>query len=131
MTGTWNARLRANRVELMGGSRASLSFPCNERARGRSADQSRLPGRPPRGHPSAVAIERNNSFPLLLSGDELKLLQLLAERDGLDASDYLRMIIRMMPSTNSPTIAQVTRLGATFGQAPPRRQGGSGQTVRG
>jgi hypothetical protein len=62
-----------------------------------------------------MAIERNNSFHLLLSDDELKLLKLLAERDGLNASDYLRMVIRMMPSTNSPTIAQVTRLGATLG----------------
>jgi len=62
-----------------------------------------------------MAIERTNSFHLLLSDDELKLLKLLAERDGLNASDYLRMVIRMMPSTNSPTIAQVTRLGATLG----------------
>jgi predicted DNA binding CopG/RHH family protein len=62
-----------------------------------------------------MAIERNNSFHLLLSDDELKLLKLLAERDGLNASDYLRMVLRMMPSTNSPTIAQVTRLGATLG----------------
>jgi hypothetical protein len=62
-----------------------------------------------------MAIERNNSFHLLLSDDELKLLKLLAERDGLNASDYLRMVIRMMPSTNSPSIAQVVRLGATLG----------------
>jgi hypothetical protein len=64
---------------------------------------------------SVVAIERNNTFPLLLSDDELKLLNLLAERDGLDASEYLRSVIRMMPSANAPTIAQVTRLGATLG----------------
>ena len=62
-----------------------------------------------------MAIERNNSFHLLLSDDELKLLELLAERDGLDAPDYLRSIIRMMPSTNSLSTAQVTRLGATLG----------------
>jgi hypothetical protein len=62
-----------------------------------------------------MAIERNNTFKLLLSDDELKLLNLLAERDGLAASDYLRLVIRMMPSTTSPTIAQVTRLGATLG----------------
>jgi hypothetical protein len=62
-----------------------------------------------------MAIERNNSFHLLLSDDELKLLKLLAERDGLNASDYLRMLIRMMPSTSSPNIAQATRLGATLG----------------
>jgi hypothetical protein len=62
-----------------------------------------------------VAIERNNGFHLLLSDDELKLLQLLAERDGLNPSEYLRSVIRMMPSTNAPTFAQVTRLGATLG----------------
>jgi hypothetical protein len=62
-----------------------------------------------------MPIERNNSFHLLLSDDELKLLKLLADRDGLNASDYLRMVIRMMPSTNSPSIAQVVRLGATLG----------------
>jgi hypothetical protein len=48
-----------------------------------------------------MAIERNNSFHLLLSDDELKLLKLLAEREGLNASDYLRMLIRTMPSSNS------------------------------
>jgi len=62
-----------------------------------------------------VAIERKNSFELLLSDDELKLLRLLAERDGLSAPDYLRRAIRMMPSTNAPTLAQATRLGATLG----------------
>jgi hypothetical protein len=62
-----------------------------------------------------MAIERTNSFHLLLSDDELKLLKLLAERDGLNASDYLRMLIRMMPSTNAPNMAQVMRLGATLG----------------
>lgn len=62
-----------------------------------------------------MAIERNNSFHLLLSDDELKLLKLLADRDGLNASDYLRMVIRMMPSTSSPTIAQTTPLGAMLG----------------
>jgi len=49
-----------------------------------------------------MAIERTNSFHLLLSDDELKLLKLLAERDGLNASDYLRTLIRNMPSTASP-----------------------------
>jgi hypothetical protein len=62
-----------------------------------------------------MAIERNNSFHLLLSDDELKLLKLLAEREGLNASDYLRLLIRTMPSTSSPTTAQVIRLGATLG----------------
>jgi hypothetical protein len=49
-----------------------------------------------------MPIERTNSFHLLLSDDELKLLKLLAERDGLNASDYLRTLIRTMPSTSSP-----------------------------
>src|ERR1700690_1991455 len=62
-----------------------------------------------------MAIDRSNSFHLLLSDDELKLLKLLAERDGLNASDYLRMVIRMMPSTNAPDMGQVMRLGATLG----------------
>ena len=62
-----------------------------------------------------MGIERNNSFHLLLSDDELKLLKLLAERDGLNASDYLRMLIQMMPSTNAPNIGQAMRLGATLG----------------
>ncbi len=62
-----------------------------------------------------MAIERNNSFHLLLSDDELKLLKLLAERDGLNASDYLRMLIRMMPSTSAPNVGQVMRLGVTLG----------------
>jgi hypothetical protein len=46
-----------------------------------------------------MAIERTNSFHLLLSDDELKLLKLLAEREGLNASDYLRMLIRTMPTS--------------------------------
>ncbi len=54
-----------------------------------------------------MAIERSNSFHLLLSDDELKLLKLLAEREGLNASDYLRMLIRTMP-----TSAAHLRLGA-------------------
>jgi|CZKU01.1.fsa_nt_gi hypothetical protein len=62
-----------------------------------------------------MAIERPNSFHLLRSDDELKLFKLLAERDGPNAPDYLRKLIRMVPSTNSPTVAQVTRLAATLG----------------
>jgi hypothetical protein len=42
----------------------------------------------------AMAIERNNSFHLMLSDDELGLLRMLAERDGLNASDYLRTLLR-------------------------------------
>ena len=61
-----------------------------------------------------MAIERANSFHLLLSDDELKLLKLLAEREGLNASDYLRMLIRTMPST-SAQVLQGMRLGAAIG----------------
>jgi hypothetical protein len=46
----------------------------------------------------AMPIERKNSFHLLLSDDELKLLRLLAEQEGLNASDYLRSMIRRAPS---------------------------------
>lgn len=46
-----------------------------------------------------MAIERKNSFHLLLSDDELKLLQLLAEREGLNASDYLRSLLRQLAVT--------------------------------
>jgi len=41
-----------------------------------------------------MAIERPNSFHLMLSDDELKLLRLLAEQEGLNASDYLRSMMR-------------------------------------
>lgn len=60
-----------------------------------------------------MAIERNNSFHLLLSDDELKLLKLLAENEGLNASDYLRKLIRTLPTT-SPQLLQGIRLGATL-----------------
>jgi hypothetical protein len=53
-----------------------------------------------------MPIERNNSFHLLLSDDELKLLKLLAEREGLNASDYLRTLIRTMPTTQAHTAQQ-------------------------
>ena|SRR5688572_28293835 len=42
----------------------------------------------------AMAIERPNSFHLMLSDDELALLRLLAEQEGLNASDYLRSLMR-------------------------------------
>ena len=58
-----------------------------------------------------MAIERKNSFHLLLSDDELNLLRLLAERDGLNASDYLRTLLRRMAGT-PPHLAQAIRLGA-------------------
>jgi hypothetical protein len=61
-----------------------------------------------------MPIERKNSFHLLLSDDELKLLKLLAEREGLNASDYLRSLLRQMAGT-PPHLAQVIRLGAALG----------------
>jgi hypothetical protein len=61
-----------------------------------------------------MPIERKNSFHLLLSDDELNLLKLLAEREGLNASDYLRSLSPQMAGT-SPHLAQAIRLGATLG----------------
>jgi hypothetical protein len=61
-----------------------------------------------------MPIERTNSFHLLLSDDELKLLKLLAEREGLNASDYLRMLIRTMPN-GSLHVVRGMRLGAMLG----------------
>lgn len=61
-----------------------------------------------------MAIERKNSFHLLLSDDELKLLRLLAEREGLNASDYLRSLLRQLAGT-PPHLAQAIRLGAALG----------------
>ncbi len=62
-----------------------------------------------------MAIERTNSFHLLLSDDELKLLKLLAEKEGLNASDYLRSLLRQMAGS-PPHLALALRLGATLGQ---------------
>ena len=62
-----------------------------------------------------MPIERTNSFHLLLSDDELKLLKLLAEREGLNASDYLRSLIRQMAGS-PPHLAQALRLGAALGK---------------
>jgi hypothetical protein len=48
-----------------------------------------------------MAITRKNDFHLLLSDDESRLLDLLAEREGLDPADYLRALIRAAPSTST------------------------------
>ncbi len=61
-----------------------------------------------------MPIERNNSFHLMLSDEETKLLRLLAEREGLNASDYLRLLLRQSASA-PPHIAQLLRLGAALG----------------
>ena len=60
-----------------------------------------------------MTIERKNSFHLLLSDDEAKLLKLLAEREGLNASDYLRSLLRQVAGASS-TALQVMRLGAAL-----------------
>jgi hypothetical protein len=64
----------------------------------------------------AMALERKNSFHLLLSDDELTLLKLLAEREGLNASDYLRSLLRQMAGAPAH-LAQVIRLGAAIGSS--------------
>jgi hypothetical protein len=64
-----------------------------------------------------MAIERNNNFHLLLSDDELRLLRLLAEREGLNASDYLRSVLRQMAGA-PPHLAHLFRLGAALGGKP-------------
>lgn len=61
-----------------------------------------------------MAIERKNSFHLLLSDDELTLLRLLAEREGLNASDYLRTCLRRLAGAPAH-LAQVLQLGAALG----------------
>jgi hypothetical protein len=60
----------------------------------------------------AMAITRKNSFELLLSDDEARLLELLAQREGLDPAEYLRALIRMAPST-SPTFGHTTAAALT------------------
>jgi hypothetical protein len=64
-----------------------------------------------------MAKERTNSFHLLLSDDELKLLHLLAEREGLDASDYLRLVLRQR-ADSPPELAQAFRMGARPSSRP-------------
>lgn len=66
----------------------------------------------------AMAIERKNSFHLLLSDDELSLLKLLAEREGLNASDYLRSLMRQVAGASSQAV-RVMRLGATLDLIKP------------
>jgi hypothetical protein len=59
-----------------------------------------------------MAIERNNSFHLMLSDDELTLLKMLAEQKGLNASDYLRMLIR--EGERPSHVPSMLALGALF-----------------
>jgi hypothetical protein len=62
----------------------------------------------------AMPIERRNSFHLLLSDDELTLLKLLAEQEGLNASDYLRTTLRRAAST-PPHLKQAIRVSELMG----------------
>jgi hypothetical protein len=62
----------------------------------------------------AMAIERTNSFHLMLSDDELTLLRLLAEREGLNPSDYLRTTLRRLAGT-PPQVAQALRVAELLG----------------
>jgi hypothetical protein len=63
-----------------------------------------------------MAIERGNSFHLLLSDDELKLLKLLAEREGLNASDYLRLLIRRQADTPPAHLLSALLSGKALGE---------------
>ncbi len=63
----------------------------------------------------AMPIERKNSFHLMLSDDELSLLKLLAEREGQNASDFLRTTLRRLAGT-PPHVATMLRLGAALGE---------------
>jgi hypothetical protein len=71
-----------------------------------------------------MAIERTNSFHLMLSDDELKLLRLLAEREGLTPSDFLRTTLRRLAGT-PPLMASALRavelLAATAASAAKKK----------
>jgi hypothetical protein len=58
-----------------------------------------------------MAIVRDNSFHLLLSDDELKVLRLLAEQEGLNASDYLRLLIRRQPDRRHQMVTALAAAG--------------------
>ena len=62
------------------------------------------------GHDMSMPIERKNSFHLMLSDDELALLRLLAEREGLNASDFLRTMLRRVAGP-TPHVAALVRHG--------------------
>jgi hypothetical protein len=76
-----------------------------------------------------MPIQRNNSFHLLLSDDEAKLLRLLAEREGLTASDYLRTLLRRMAAT-PPRIADVLRVSELLGARIPATMALGGEPAR-
>jgi hypothetical protein len=61
-----------------------------------------------------MAIERKNSFHLMLSDDELTLLHMLAEQAGQNASDYLRTVMRQLAGT-PPHLKQMIHINALLG----------------
>ena len=62
-----------------------------------------------------MAPERPNQFKILLSDEELDMLKELAERDGLTASDYVRLFIRK-------EAAQLSTKKTGHGPGPKRAQ---------
>ncbi|HEY1954987.1 MAG TPA: hypothetical protein VGH28_05230 [Polyangiaceae bacterium] len=64
-----------------------------------------------------MPIQRSNSFHLLLSDDELQLLHMLAEREGLTASDYLRTMLRRLAgaTTQQATALRIADMMKTLG----------------
>jgi hypothetical protein len=65
-----------------------------------------------------MAIDRKNSFHLMLSDDELELLRLLAEQQGLNPSDYLRTLLRQHAGPGSHYLGAVLRLGEMLSAKP-------------
>ena len=68
-----------------------------------------------------MPIERKNSFHLLLSDDELELLRLLAEREGLNMSDFLRTRLRQLagaPAHLAVAMRASEHLGHGFDPSP-------------
>lgn len=60
-----------------------------------------------------MAPERPNQFKILLSDEELEMLRELAERDGVTASDYVRLFVRKES-------AQLKTERSGFGPGPKR-----------
>ncbi|APU89267.1 hypothetical protein Rctr16k_06 [Virus Rctr16k] len=54
-------------------------------------------------------IQRSEKFQFRMTGEERRMLEALAEREGLSASDKLRQLIRKEHAT-------------AFGEAPPKRR---------
>jgi hypothetical protein len=69
-----------------------------------------------------MPIERKNSFHLMLSDDELELLRLLAEREGLNASDYLRLMLRRVAGPTPVHFGAVMRAVDVIAEASQQRK---------